>query len=69
MQFNYKPAGGKQEALQKYWDNRGFRSQHPSGGHFAFADASVRFLNEGIDHQHYRALATRNLDEVTDGSK
>lgn len=64
MQFNYKPPGGRDEARQRYWENRGFRSEHPGGGSFAFCDASVQFLSDGIDHLVYRALATRNLDEV-----
>jgi hypothetical protein len=28
------------------------------------ADASVRFVNEGIDHAHYRALSTKDGGEV-----
>lgn len=68
MQFNYKPPGGKDQAISEWWDNRGFRSQHPSGGHVIFADASVRFLNEGINHETYRAMATRNMGEVVDTS-
>ena len=74
MQFNYKPKGlnpytsPRDEARQRYGDNRGFSSEHPGGGHFAYADASVRFLNEGIDHQLYRALATRNLGEIVNGN-
>ena len=73
MQFNYKPQGvdpytsPRDEARQRYGDNRGFSSEHPGGGNFAFADASVRFLNEGIDHRLYRALATRNLGETING--
>lgn len=68
MQFNYRPPGGRDEVLQEWWDNRGFRSQHPGGGHFAYADASTRFLNEGIDHLIYRAMATRNLGELVNGT-
>jgi prepilin-type processing-associated H-X9-DG protein len=74
MQFNYKPLGlppftsPRDETKQRYWENRGFRSEHPGGAHFAFADASVRFLNEGIDHQLYRALATRDQGEVLNGN-
>ncbi|MBI2827206.1 MAG: DUF1559 domain-containing protein [Planctomycetia bacterium] len=41
----------------------GFRSNHPSGGHFLFADGSVQFLNEQIDFILYRALSTRGGGE------
>jgi prepilin-type N-terminal cleavage/methylation domain-containing protein/prepilin-type processing-associated H-X9-DG protein len=35
-----------------------FRSDHPSGGQFLFADGSVHFLNETIDMRVYRGLST-----------
>ncbi len=41
-----------------------FRSDHPGGGNFLLADASVRFLNEGIDVAVYRGLSTIQGEEV-----
>jgi prepilin-type processing-associated H-X9-DG protein len=48
----------------QWYDQRGFRSRHPGGAQFCFADGSVHFLNEGIEHAIYRAYATRNGGEV-----
>ena len=63
MQLNFTlddPA----EVRSRWWDVRGYRSKHPGTVHFALADASVRSLNEDIEHQVYRALSTRNQGEV-----
>jgi prepilin-type N-terminal cleavage/methylation domain-containing protein/prepilin-type processing-associated H-X9-DG protein len=48
-----------------WWNMRGFRSYHPGGVHFAFADGSVRFIPDDIDHPIYRALSTRSKGELT----
>ncbi|MBX3427203.1 MAG: DUF1559 domain-containing protein [Pirellulales bacterium] len=64
MQLNYFLLGDPELVRQQWYDVRGFRSLHPGGVHFAMADASVQFLSEGIDHQLYRALSTRNGGEV-----
>ncbi len=53
----------------------GFRSQHPGGANFAFADGSVHFLKDSIDMGNpnyaaprskgvYRNLSTRNGGEI-----
>jgi prepilin-type N-terminal cleavage/methylation domain-containing protein/prepilin-type processing-associated H-X9-DG protein len=42
----------------------GFRSLHPGGANFAFADGSVKFIKETINLSTYRALGTRSGGEV-----
>ncbi|MFM8891371.1 MAG: DUF1559 domain-containing protein, partial [Planctomycetia bacterium] len=37
----------------------GFRSRHPGGANFLFADASVRLLTEVINHDAYQRLGGR----------
>ena len=37
----------------------GFKSNHPGGGHFVFADGSVHYLNEDIDFELYNFLGSR----------
>jgi len=46
------------------WPNvMSFRSHHPGGVEFAMADASVRFIQDSVDHALYRALSTKNGGE------
>jgi prepilin-type processing-associated H-X9-DG protein len=41
------------------WQERySFRSRHPGGLQFAYADGSVHFISDSIPLQTYRALAT-----------
>jgi prepilin-type processing-associated H-X9-DG protein len=47
------------------WPNRySFRSRHPGGLNFAYADASVRFVSETVPLQIYHAMATINGSET-----
>jgi prepilin-type N-terminal cleavage/methylation domain-containing protein/prepilin-type processing-associated H-X9-DG protein len=50
-----------------WWNMRGFRSSHPGGVHFAFADGSVTFISDSIDHPIYRALSTRKKGDMASG--
>ena len=38
----------------------GFRSRHPRGANFVFADGSVTFLKQDIDMRTYQILGCRN---------
>lgn len=38
----------------------GFKSNHSGGANFVFADGSVHFINQGIDHKLYQWLGCRN---------
>lgn len=38
----------------------GFHSKHPGGVNFCLADGAVRFLDETMSYELYRALSTRN---------
>ncbi len=47
------------------WPERySFRSRHPGGLQFAYADGSVHFIKDSIGLQTYRALATIKGNEV-----
>ena len=43
-----------------------FRSDHPGGGNFAFADGSVHFVEDGVDLNAYRARSTIAGGDVAD---
>ncbi len=58
-----RPFGGEYPPDQ--WQNTsGFRSLHSNGANFAFADGSVRFVDDMIDLTTYRGLATIAGGEV-----
>ena len=44
--------------------NTGFKSHHPGGANFVFADGSVHFLKQSIAMTTYCALGSRNGGEV-----
>jgi prepilin-type processing-associated H-X9-DG protein len=43
----------------------GFKSMHPGGANFVFADGSVHFLHEDIDIRTYQLLGCRNDSQPT----
>jgi prepilin-type N-terminal cleavage/methylation domain-containing protein/prepilin-type processing-associated H-X9-DG protein len=55
--LNHKPVAG-------WTDMYGFRSRHPGGANFAFADGSVHFVTDSIALGTYRALGTMQGGEV-----
>lgn len=57
------PITGAEFDPLKWHNNLGFRSSHPGGLQFAFADTSVRFVRNTIDLNIYRAFATINGGE------
>ena len=52
-----------------WYNNHSFRSRHPGGMQFAFADGSVHFVTNAINLNLYRALATIQGGEVVDSSQ
>ena len=51
-------------ANPQWADSIAFRSLHPGGAHFIMCDASVHFVSENIDHASYRAMASREGDDI-----
>jgi prepilin-type N-terminal cleavage/methylation domain-containing protein len=60
----YFEADGCTAAPLRYFANgnvsTGFKSRHPGGVLFAFADGSIHFLRDSINHQTYQHLGCRN---------
>jgi prepilin-type N-terminal cleavage/methylation domain-containing protein/prepilin-type processing-associated H-X9-DG protein len=52
------------KVVDLWYEVRGFRSLHSGGAQFVLADGSVQFVVDSIDHNVYRAMATRNGQEV-----
>jgi prepilin-type processing-associated H-X9-DG protein len=46
--------------VTRWQEARGFKSKHPGGVQFVFADGSVRFITESVDHNEFRSMCTRN---------
>ncbi len=46
------------------WHNVSFGSNHPGGAQFALGDGKVAFLSENIDLLTYKALGSREGEEV-----
>ena len=48
-------------ASRDNWNiSMGFKSNHTSGANFVYADGSVKFLPQSIDHRTYQLLGCRN---------
>lgn len=47
-----------------WWLTSGFKSEHEGGANLCLGDGSVRFFQEGIDHQVYSAMGTRAGNEA-----
>jgi prepilin-type N-terminal cleavage/methylation domain-containing protein len=58
------PTTGKDFPPDQWWNHYGFTSNHPGGVQFAMTDGSVRFVQDTIDLNVYRALSTRAGGEV-----
>lgn len=59
--LNYKP---EPPAPTEWWNFHGFRSEHPGGATFCYADGSVSFVTDDIDYFLYRNMSTRAGGEV-----
>jgi len=49
---------------QNWQTSQGFKSEHPGGAQFVFADGSVQFLSETIDYRNYQRLGCRRDGEA-----
>jgi len=62
---NYRhPPNGEPYNPTDWPNGYGFHSWHTSGANFAMSDGSVRFIEDTIDLTLFRALGTRNGNEV-----
>jgi prepilin-type N-terminal cleavage/methylation domain-containing protein/prepilin-type processing-associated H-X9-DG protein len=55
------PSFGRKECWTLF---RGFRSYHPGGVNFAFADGSVKTISDSANHTTIRMLSTKSSDDV-----
>jgi prepilin-type processing-associated H-X9-DG protein len=54
--------------MKQNWNvSWGFKSNHPGGANFCFADGSVHLIQQNIDHRIYNLLGCRN-DGIQTGS-
>jgi Protein of unknown function (DUF1559) len=64
----YLGPDGCTAAPDRYYLNynvaEGFKSRHPGGACFAFAEGSVRYLSETINHRTFQYLGCRDDGQV-----
>ena len=60
------PPNYRQKNTHNWQNTHSFRSAHPGGLNFAFADAATRFISDTIEMDVYKALATRNGKEIVE---
>lgn len=53
----------------KWGAEQGFKSRHPGGAQFVFADGSMHFLNDNIDYMTYQKLGDRRDGQIVDQSQ
>ncbi len=63
---NARQPNGQPFDPNDWYNNHSFRSRHPGGLQFAFADGSVRFIQNAIPLSVYRAMATIQGGEIVD---
>jgi prepilin-type processing-associated H-X9-DG protein len=64
---NVDPSGNCRCHHHRSWQvSPGFKSQHPGGAQFTFADGSVHFISENIDYRNYQRYGDRRDNEVAD---
>jgi prepilin-type N-terminal cleavage/methylation domain-containing protein len=61
---NAKKSDGTDFPSWNWQNNESFRSKHPGGVQFAYADGTVHFIRNEIDLTVYRAMATINGSEA-----
>jgi prepilin-type N-terminal cleavage/methylation domain-containing protein/prepilin-type processing-associated H-X9-DG protein len=54
------PGGDPRHCIMNWHITWGFKSKHAGGVNFAFADGSVRFIQQDIDHRLYQYLGCRH---------
>jgi prepilin-type N-terminal cleavage/methylation domain-containing protein/prepilin-type processing-associated H-X9-DG protein len=54
----------QKHCFNNQWYYQGFKSFHPGGANFGFADGSVKFLKQSINVRTYMALSTRAGGEI-----
>jgi prepilin-type processing-associated H-X9-DG protein len=56
----YNCPNGPTHCMWNWHVTWGFHSRHPGGANFAFADGTVRFIEQSINHQMYQYLGCRH---------
>ena len=62
--LNYKQSNGNLWSVGDWPHNYSFHSYHVGGAQFCLGDGRVRFISDNISTNIYRALATREGNEV-----